>query len=115
VAVAVAVDRFRVDGVHLIAGGHQRGDQQPTVGLDADRHLLRVVGVVADQRVQPPDPLDALGHPLASEHPPVLVHDPHVVVVLGPVDADQDHRCPPPIKFSAACPTRALEEVWRTA
>jgi hypothetical protein len=39
---AVAVDHLRVDRIHLVAGGHQRPDEQPAVGLDPDRHLRRV-------------------------------------------------------------------------
>jgi hypothetical protein len=33
-----------------------------------------------------------IADPLASQHAPISGHDAHVMVALGPVDSDQQHR-----------------------
>ena len=48
--------------------------------------------MVSDHRVQPGHPLEALGYPARGQDLTVSVEDAHVVVGLGPVDADEDHR-----------------------
>ena len=107
-----SVDRYR-DRHGLSGAKSDAGDATVLAELvRTDRHHHRVV---ADQRVQPPDPLDALGHPLASEHPPVLVHDPHVVVVLGAQSMPTRIIVALLLQSSPSVTTRALEEVWRTA
>jgi hypothetical protein len=62
------------------------------VGLDPDAHLLRVLGVLGDQRMERRDARRALGQPPRNELPTSLVHDVDVVVILGPVVADEDQR-----------------------
>jgi hypothetical protein len=51
VPVAVAAHGVRIDRIYLVAGGQQRPDEQPPVGLDPDRHLRRVLGMGSHQRV----------------------------------------------------------------
>jgi hypothetical protein len=80
----------RVDRHHLVAGRHQRPDQQPTIQLDTDDHLRRLAGVVSDQRVQLGHPGDPVRHPPAAEHHPGRVQHAHLVVGFGPVHADKE-------------------------
>jgi hypothetical protein len=42
--------------------------------------------------VQPGHPSHPIGDPLAGQHAPVGSHHAHVVVALGPIDPDQQHR-----------------------
>jgi hypothetical protein len=63
VALPVTGDRLGVDGVELMAGGHQGADPQAPVGLDAHRHLSGLCGVLGDQGVQLADTSDALREP----------------------------------------------------
>jgi len=102
VAIAVAADRQRVDAVDRIAGPHQRVDHQAAVDLDADDHLLGRFGVLGHKPMQP----GKAGHPdpeaPPAEHRSCLVHHQHVVVGLGPIDAHEDHRCPPQIDCASS-------------
>ena len=54
--------------------------------------VLGFVGVLAEQGVQPGHALEALGDPARGQHLSLAVEHAHVVVRLGPVDADEDHR-----------------------
>jgi hypothetical protein len=95
VPVPIAVHRHRVDREDLVAGGHERTDEQPAIGLDRDHHLLGHISVRREHPVQPRRALDAFGHPGRLEHITTLVEDAHVVVTLRPVDPDKDHVVPP--------------------
>jgi hypothetical protein len=90
-ALPIAAGLKRVDRHHLVAGRHQRRDQQPTIQLDADHHRLRLAGVVSDQRVQLGNPGHPIRHPAAAQHRPGGIQQAHLVVGLGPVHADKDH------------------------
>ena len=94
-AVAIARHRQRVDRIELIAGGHQGADQQASVDLDTDDHLGRVLGVLGDEGVEPGHVLDPVGHPSPAHHLPGLVDNTGIVVGLGPVHPNEDHRRPP--------------------
>jgi hypothetical protein len=91
VAVPVAVDRKRVDGVHGVAGRDEGANQQPPVDLDADRNLRGIRCMEADHLVQPGDAADSLRHPPLGQHPAFDVDHAHVVVGLRPVDPYEDH------------------------
>jgi hypothetical protein len=54
-------------------------------------HLRGVLGMLGDQRVQAASTLDALRQACAGSHLPLLIYHHHVVVLLGPIDANQDH------------------------
>jgi hypothetical protein len=97
VAVAVVRYRQRVDRIHPIAGRGQRPHPQATVDLNPDRHLIGFLSVRRDQLVQLADAGQSLGQPPRGQPPPGLVHQIHIVMLLGPVIADKDHRSPPSI------------------
>ena len=104
VPLPVAGHRHRVDREHLIPGRDQRGHPRAAVGLDPDHHPPRrqhpglgihrssVVEVLGDHLVQPGHPGHALGQPRPAQPLPVAVEDLDVVVVLGPVVTDEQHR-----------------------
>jgi hypothetical protein len=91
VAVAVAADRQRIDGIDLVAGRHQRPHKQATVGLGPHHHLGRVLDLGGQQLVEHGQPGQPLGNPLPSGHAAELVHHHHVMVLLGPVQPDKQH------------------------
>ncbi len=85
VAFPVAGHRQGVHGVDAVAGGDQRRHPQTPVGLYADDHLAGLAGMLGHQAMQLGDSRHPLGQPTPGQHLPGLVHDRHVVVVLGPV------------------------------
>ena len=82
-AAAVAADDLGVDRIDLVAGGHQRPDQQPAVGLDPDRHLAWGLGMGRDQGVQLANPGQSIGDPPRREQGAVLVEQAQVMVALA--------------------------------
>ena len=103
VPLAVPGHLQRVDREHPVAGRDQRRDPRATVGLDPDQHLpgpasssavgelRRSARAAGRSRPRPPG-----SRALPSRRPVVVLHL-HVVVVLGPVIADeQHHRVLPP-------------------
>jgi hypothetical protein len=101
VPLAVAAGGQRVDPDDLVAGRDQRADQQATVGLDAGHHAGRVVGVVGQHGVQGRQAADAVRDAGRGQDTTLAVEHAHVVVVLGPVDANEDHRAGrPPCRWS---------------
>jgi hypothetical protein len=90
-ATTVAAHHLRVDRVHLVAGRHQRPDQQPPVGLDPDRHLSWVLSMGSHQQVQLADPSQPIGDPPSREHAAVLVEQAQVMVALAPVHPNKQH------------------------
>ena len=52
VALAVAGRGQRIDRIDRIAGGHESTDEQAPVGLDADDHVGRSLGVLPDPGVE---------------------------------------------------------------
>jgi hypothetical protein len=95
IAFPIAGHRLGVDGEHLIAGRHQGGHPQTAVGLDADHHLTRLVDVLRDQRVELSDPGRAFGQSTPDQPRSCLVLHFDVVMILGPVVADEDHASSP--------------------
>jgi hypothetical protein len=91
VAAAVAAHHLRVDPVDLVAGGQQRPHQQPPVGLDADHHLPRLLGMGGDQAVQFAYAGQPVGNPPGRQHTAVLVQQARVMAVLAPVDSQEPH------------------------
>jgi hypothetical protein len=92
VALPVAAGRQGVDRDHLVAGCDQGSHQQAPVGLDPDHHLGRVAGVASDELVQPGQARQSIGDPLGGQHLAVDGHQAHVMMALGPIDPDQQHR-----------------------
>jgi hypothetical protein len=82
-AAAVVAHYLGVDRIHLVASGDQRGDQQPAVGLDPDRHLRPVHDMGSQQRVQYPHPGQPIGNPPSLEHLAGLVQQAQVMVTLA--------------------------------
>jgi len=91
VAVPVPRDRERVDRVDPVARREHRSDEQTTVDLDADHDLGRLPRVLGHHGVQPADSFHAIGHPPLGQDVALMVEHAHVVVRLGPVDANEDH------------------------
>src|SRR6266581_3136349 len=60
-AVSIAARCQRIDRIDLVAGGHQRADEQPTVGFDANDHPRRIFSVFGDEGVQLAHSLDPFG------------------------------------------------------
>lgn len=106
VALSIAAGRQRIDRDHLVAGRHQRPDQQASVGLDPDHHLGRVARIHRDELVQPGHPGHPIGDSLTGQHAPVGGHQAHVMVALGPIDPDQQHGS----SFLVSTPAIGLEE-----
>jgi hypothetical protein len=52
--------------------------------------------MAGDELVQPSHPSHPIGDPLTGQHPTVGGHQAHVMVTLGPIDPDQQHRQLPP-------------------
>ena len=60
-AVPVTRRGHRVHREDQIAGRHQRSHEQAPVGLDADRHLARILHMAANQVMETGDALHPLG------------------------------------------------------
>jgi hypothetical protein len=84
----------RVDRVHDVAGRDQRLHPRATIGLDPGHHLGRagvLIDVFADHRVQPGCPGDPVGRLRLTQPSAVFVLWLDIVVLLGPVVADERH------------------------
>ena len=92
--VPVTRCRHRIHREHLVAGRHQRSDEQAPVGLDSDHHLLRFADMAADKVVEAGDALHSLRKAAAGEALSVLVLDMHVVMGLSPIHPYKDHLAP---------------------
>ena len=90
VPIAIAVHRQRIDREHLVAGCDESADQQPTVELDPDDGLFGFLDVVGDHLVELGDSLDTVCDPAPSEDRTFLIDDADIVMLLGPVDPDED-------------------------
>ena len=90
-AIAVATHRERIQGIHLIPGGHQPLHQQTAVGFDANHHGLGFRGVRPDQLMDACQAFDPIGDARLVETGSCLVKETHVVVRLRPIDAEVDH------------------------
>lgn len=92
VPVAVATGRHRVHGEDAVASGHQRTDEQPTVDLDPHHRIARLARMVGDELMHPAYARDPIGHPGLGEHLAGVIDDADVVMGLGPIDPNEDHR-----------------------
>jgi hypothetical protein len=82
----------RVDRIHPVARGAQRLHPRTPIGLDPDHHLDRAgirIDVFADHRVQPGYPGDSLRQLRLTQPPAHLVLQLDVVVLLGPIVAEE--------------------------
>ena len=61
VAVAVAGGGHRIDGIHLVASRHQRGDPQAAIGFDADHDLASFLDVAGQELMELTDAGKSLG------------------------------------------------------
>jgi len=87
-----------VDREDSVVGGEQGLHPGAPVGLDPDHDFFRLevlAAVSGDQRVQPGDSFYPLGQPGRSQFLAGLVLDLHIVVVFGPVIADEQQPAPP--------------------
>jgi len=91
----VAADGMGVDRIDLVAGGHQRSDQQTPVGLDADHHLPWVLCMGGHQLMQLAHPNQAIRDPASCQNAAILVEQAQVMVGLAPVHPEKQHDCPP--------------------
>jgi hypothetical protein len=90
--VAVAVDRLRVHREYLIAGSHQRADEQAPIRLGPDDHFLGLVDPLTDQRVEPRHTVDTFNQTRRRQPLTRLVEHHDVVMVLGPVVTHEDQQ-----------------------
>jgi len=90
-AISIPIHRHRVDREHPVPGGHQGAHEEPAIDLDAHDHLFGLLGVIGDHLVEPHHSLHSLGDPTLGELCPPLIHQADVVVMLGPIDPDEDH------------------------
>ena len=103
-AVPLSVARHlpRVDRVDEVAGSDQRLHPRPTVGLDPDDDLVGLgvlIEMVGDQGVQRGQPRHTLGQPPTGQPPAGLVEQLHVVMGLGPVVSQEQHRVSDLLRF----------------
>jgi hypothetical protein len=99
VRVPIARHGQRVDGVDLVAGADQGPDQQPSVDLDADNHLVVVhIGVLGHEGMELADALHAVDYATRAEHAALGVHHTDVVMVLSPIHTHIEHL--PPLLMS---------------
>jgi hypothetical protein len=92
VALSIAAGRQRIDRHHLIASGDQRPDQQPRSVSIPTTTSAGSSAQEADELVQPGHPGHPIGDPLAGQHAPIGRHHAHIMVTLGPIDPNQQHR-----------------------
>jgi hypothetical protein len=91
VAVAVAADLKRVDRIDLVAGRDQGPDEQAAVGLGPHHDLGRILSMGGQQLVQDRQPSQPSATPPGRHHRSELVHDGHIMVLLGPVQPNKQH------------------------
>ena len=102
VPLPVTGHRHRVDREHLVPGRDQRLHPLPAVGLDPNLHSPgRIVSLkrtplvgneLRDQRMQPSDSVQPFGYPSTGQPAALLIDDLHIVVILSPVAADEQHQ-----------------------
>jgi hypothetical protein len=91
-AVAVAGHRQRVDRIHLIASRGQRPHPQPTIGFDADHHLIGFLSMLSDQLVQLADTGQPLRQAPRTQPLTGLIHQIHIVMLFSLVITHKDHQ-----------------------
>src|SRR5712692_2758751 len=91
-AVSIAARGQRINGIDLVAGGHQRADEQASVDFDANDHPRRIFSVLGDEGMQLANSIKPFWNSSLCEHLPLFVDHANVVVGFGPVDSYKDHR-----------------------
>jgi hypothetical protein len=85
----------RVDGIHQVARGDQRLHPRTTIGLDPDHHLdgldILIEPIIACNLATPAIPSASFALPSRR---PRLVLQLDIVVLLGPIVAEEQQRCP---------------------
>jgi hypothetical protein len=94
-AIAVASQRQRINREQLIARRDQRSHPQPTIGFNADHHLLRLISMPRDQLVQLADAGQSFGQSPRRQPLTRLIHQIHIVMLFGSIIANEDHQSPP--------------------
>ena len=89
-ALSVAAGCQWVDRIDLVAGRQQCSHEEATIRLDAHHHLVGLLGMVGQQRVELTHAFEAFSNPSLAQHGAGLVQHAHVVVRLRPIDADVD-------------------------
>jgi hypothetical protein len=87
IALAVAGHGPWVNREHHEPGSPQRRHEQPFVAFDRDLDCGRLGRMFGQQLDQLAEAGDVVADPCPGHHRAVVVHDRHVVVALGPVDA----------------------------
>ncbi len=93
VAVAIAIHRLRIDREHPIPRSYQRRDQQTTIGLQRHLHPSRRRGQAGQRAGQPAKPRHVITDPELGQHRALGIDHRDVVVMLGPIDPDEDSHC----------------------
>jgi hypothetical protein len=94
VTIAIAVGAARVDGEDLVASGDEGLDDQPSVGLDPDLHLARLLGVHGDELMKLGHAGDPVLDASRDQLPAVVAADVDVVMIFRPVESYKDHVLP---------------------
>lgn len=93
--IPVAGRGQRVDGIDLVAAAHQGIHQQAMVGLHPHHHLTRIAGELRDRLLQFGQALHPVRDAEAAQPLARRRHHLHLVLLLRPVNADEDHPTPP--------------------
>src|SRR6266699_5203872 len=107
--VALAIHRFRVDGVDRKACLQQRRNQQPMIGFHDTGHLRFPLWARdgGQKRFQFVQPLNGMGDLADADLSTSLVNDQDVMLCIGPIYNSKPHWCSPSLEKSflnARCP-----------
>src|SRR6266487_2794720 len=107
--VALAIHRFRVDGVDRKACLQQRRNQQPMIGFHDTGHLRFPLWARdgGQKRFQFVQPLNGMGDLADADLSTSLVNDQDVMLCIGPIYTSKPHWCSPSLEKSflnARCP-----------
>lgn len=91
-AVPIASDRHRIDGEDLIAGFHERADEQAPVCLDTDDHCgVILIGVLSHQGMELAYPHNRIWDSTSRIDQAFRAHHTDIVMILGPINSDKEH------------------------
>jgi len=96
VPLPIARHQQRVDRQHPVTSRDQRTDEQAPVGLGRHHDLARVLDQPGDQLMEPGHPLHAFGQPATAQTATIPILNDDIVVILGPVMADEHVSHPQP-------------------
>jgi len=94
--LAIAGHLYRIDREHPIPRSDQRRHPQPPIGFDPDQHLpspglIIRVGELADQGMQPGQPVDAFREPGPAQPGTGPVLHLHIMMIFSPIVPDEQH------------------------